>query len=270
MSKRRNVPGGVAAVAWLIFVMVPVISVVTTAFSRDYRTGGMTSIASGLTTENLQRVLADGFLDVVRNTFLVTALVVGLTLVVGVPLGFFLVRSDTRMSRGVFRVFLFGLAVPAQAVVVPLYFMMSQSGLYDTYAAIVLPTTAFALPVAVLVLAAGMREIPRELYEAMQLDGAGTVGTFTRLVVPLARSSIGTVAVFAALQAWNGFLFPLILTQSEEKTVVTLGLFRYLTRYGADVPALFSAVLLSGVPVLLIYLFARRSLVRGLAGTGGK
>jgi xylobiose transport system permease protein len=90
------------------------------------------------------------------------------------------------------------------------------------------------------------------------------------LVVPLSRSSLATAGVFAALQAWNGFLFPLIMTQSDSTKVVTLGLYNFVSQYGANVPALLAAVLMSAIPILVVYLFARRALVAGLMGAGGK
>ncbi|CAM5253022.1 hypothetical protein SVIOM342S_03763 [Streptomyces violaceorubidus] len=76
--------------------------------------------------------------------------------------------------------------------------------------------------------------------------------------------------VFSALQAWNGFLFPLVLTQSESTKVVTLGLYNFQTAHGINIPGLLGAVVLSMVPILLVYLFARRALVQGLMGAGGK
>ncbi len=269
MSRRRpNFIGNIAAIAWLGFVVVPIVSIFITALSKEFRTGGLSSLASGVTLEHFTQVLGDGFLVFVFNTLVVTIGVVGLTLLVGVPLGFYIVRSQTPLSLSIFRLFLFGLAVPAQVVIIPLYAVISKLGLYDTLPAVILPTAAFALPVGVLVLSAGMREIPRELYEAMEIDGADSIRIFLRLVLPLSRTGVATVAIFTALQAWNGFLFPLILTQSQSTSVVSLGLYTYIGRYYADIPALFSAVLLSALPVFVLYLFARQSLVRGLTGLG--
>jgi xylobiose transport system permease protein len=115
-----------------------------------------------------------------------------------------------------------------------------------------------------------MREISSELYEAMALDGAKPRKVLIDMVLPLSRSAISTAGVFAALQAWNGFLFPLIMTQSDSDKVATLGLYNFVSTYSADIPALFAAVLMSAVPILVVYLFARRALVAGLMGAGGK
>ncbi len=126
--------------------------------------------------------------------------------------------------------------MPAQAVIVPLYLMITQLRLYDSLLAIILPTAAFALPLSVVVLTSSLRDVPKELYEAMTVDGAGPVRTLFSLVLPLSRSGLATVGIFTALQAWNGFLFPLILTQDASVRVLTLGLWDFQGQYGRISP----------------------------------
>jgi xylobiose transport system permease protein len=104
----------------------------------------------------------------------------------------------------------------------------------------------------------------------MTLDGGGAFRLMWSLALPLSRASLATVTVYSALNAWNGFLFPLILTQSVELRVQTLGLWNYQNEFGSNVPQLMAAVLLSALPVLVVYLFARRWLIAGFAGVGGK
>jgi xylobiose transport system permease protein len=180
------------------------------------------------------------------------------------------VRSQSRAATAIFRLFLLGLAIPAQAVIVPVFYLINTVGLYDNLLGVILPTAAFALPICTIILSGTMRDITPELYEAMAMDGASPARSFLRLVLPLSKGGLSTIAVFSALQAWNGFLFPLILTQSESTRVVTLGLFNFQTQFGINIPGLLAAVTLSMVPVLLAYLFARRALVQGLMGAGGK
>src|SRR5919112_1878190 len=155
-------------------------------------------------------------------------------------------------------------------VIVTVFYLINTVGLYDNLLGVILPTAAFALPICTIILSGTMRDITPELYEAMAMDGATPARSFLRLVLPLSKGGLSTIAVFSALQAWNGFLFPLILTQSESTRVVTLGLFNFQTQFGINIPGLLAAVTLSMVPVLLAYLFARRALVQGLMGAGGK
>jgi xylobiose transport system permease protein len=270
--RRPNYLAGVFALVWLAVIAAPLYAVMVTAArpSSEYLTSGPLAPPTDLTFDNFRLVLEGGFTQYVINTLIVTAGTVGIVLALSVPVAYSVVRGRGFLASSVFRMFLMGLAIPAQAVIIPVYLLINEMGLYDTYWAIILPTAAFSLPVSVMVLTTGMRDVPGELYEAMSLDGASTVRAFFLLAVPLSKGSIMTVTVFTALNSWNGFLFPLILTQSEDVRVVTLGLYNFLGQYSSNIPALLAAVLLSATPILALYLVARKAMVRGLAGVGGK
>ncbi|OEU86691.1 ABC transporter permease [Streptomyces abyssalis] len=269
---RANIPAGAASLIWLLIVLVPLWCMLSWSVqSRDgFLDNGPLSLPRQLTSGNLTTVLEGGFTNAFVNTVIVTVVSVALTLVCAVPAAYAVVRSTSRFVAGAFSVFLLGLAIPAQAVIIPVYLMIVRMGLYDTKAAIILPTVAFGLPFAVLILAGSLRDVPGENYEAMTLDGAGPMRTLWSLVIPMSRGSIVAVGIYAALQAWNGFLFPLILTQSEEQQILTLNLWNFQTEYGVNVPGLMTAVLLSAAPVFIAYVLARRWIVAGLAGLGGK
>ena len=196
--------------------------------------------------------------------------VVAIVLIVVPPAAYAIVRNRSRIVSLVFRIFLLGLAVPISAVIVPSFYLMNKVNLYDTLPAVILPTAAFSVPLSTIILTGSMRDITTDLFEAMALDGASSWGTFRNLVLPLSRGGLATILVFSALNAWNGFLFPLILTQSSSSRVFTLGLFDFSSTSGIDAPAVCAAVVLSIIPILLVYLFARRWLIRGLMGVGGK
>jgi xylobiose transport system permease protein len=269
---RPNYLAGAAAFVWLVIIGVPLYALLNTALQPQskYTDKGPVSIPSALTWDNFTTVVDSGFLHYIWNTVIVAVATVAIVLALGIPISYAVVRGRGWLTKGVFRLFLLGLAIPSQAVIIPLFLVVNDLGFYDTLWGIILPTAAFALPVTVLVLSGGMRDISTEMYEAMALDGASPARTLLTLVIPMSRSAIATASVFAALQAWNGFLFPLIMTQSEDTKLVTLGLYNFVSEYGANVPALLAAVLMSAVPILVVYLFARRALVAGLMGAGGK
>ncbi|MET8553553.1 carbohydrate ABC transporter permease [Streptomyces sp. NPDC004959] len=271
-GERPNVLAGLGSLVWLVLVGLPLYALLAaTLQSRpDYQKSGPLGLPRHLTLDNYLDVFDNGFGRYFLNTAVVTVCVVALVLLLVPPLAFAVVRGARPGTLRVFRLFLLGLAVPAQAVIIPMFYVISKAGLYDNLIGVILPTAAFCLPICTLILTGTMREIGNELYEAMTLDGASTWLVFRRLVLPLSRSGLSTVVVFSALQAWNGFLFPLVLTQSEETKVVTLGLYNFQTQYGVNIPGLLAAVVLSTLPVLLVYLFARRALIQGLMGMGGK
>ncbi|PWS52409.1 ABC transporter permease [Streptomyces sp. FT05W] len=267
-----NPVAGLGSLIWLLVVLVPLYTLVSASLMRqdEALNGDPLALPTDPTFENYRTVLDSGFLTLIGNTAIVAVATVAIVLVLSVPVAYVAVRTRSRLSSLAFRTFLLGVAIPAQAVIVPLYLMIGKLGLYDTLWAIVLPTAAFAMPVAVLVLSGTMRDVSEEMYEAMALDGASPVRMLWQLAVPLSRAGISTVAIFSALQAWNGFLFPLILTQSEERRVLTLGLFNFMSQFGVNVPAVLAAIVLSVIPIFAVYLVARRALINGLMGVGGK
>ncbi|MDT0270704.1 carbohydrate ABC transporter permease [Streptomyces sp. DSM 44915] len=269
---RANYPAGVGAFVWLLIVLVPLyILVVSTLQTRqEYLENGALSLPSSISFDSYRQVLEGDFPRYLLNTLVVTAACAALVLVLAVSVSYSIVRTRSRLSQRAFQLFLLGLAIPSQAVIIPIYLIITELQLYDTLLAVILPTAAFSLPVSVLILVGTMRDISEELYESMALDGAKSVRMLFQLVIPMSRSGISTAGVFSALSAWNGFLFPLILTQSPENRVLTLGLSDYVGEFRVDIPALLAAVVLSIVPIFTAYLFARRQLINGLMGVGGK
>lgn len=272
MRSRPNYWAGAAAGLWFLVVAVPLYAMVSAALrsQTDYADGGPLAPPARPTGANLATVLEGEFPRYIGNTALVTGAVVLIVVALVGPLSYAVARNPRGPVAVLFRIFLLGLAIPIQAVAIPMFYLISAAGLYDNLVGVILPTAAFCLPVCTLVLTGTMRDIARELYEAMALDGAGTFRAFWRLAVPLSRSGVATVVVYAALQAWNGFLFPLVLTQSPGNKTIPLGLFDFQTQFSVNTPALMAAVVLSAFPVLVVYLLARRALINGLMGIGGK
>jgi xylobiose transport system permease protein len=271
-AKRSNPVAGVASFVWLLIVIIPIYAMITTSLAGPEEAAGRNALEppKNPTLDNYGLVLESGFPHYLLNTALAALGVVAIVVVLSVPLAYVAVRNRGFWSGSAFRLFLLGVAIPAQAVVVPLYLMITKLEIYDSLWAIVLPTAAFAMPVSVLILTGTLRDISEESYEAMSLDGASPTRMLFQLVIPLSKGGISTVVIYSALQAWNGFLFPLIFTQSEEPRVLTLGLYNYVSQFGVNIPALLASVVLSGVPIFAVYLVARRALVSGMMGVGGK
>ncbi|WP_035857164.1 carbohydrate ABC transporter permease [Cryptosporangium arvum] len=272
--KRRNanIPASVAALVWFLIVAVPIYFIVVTSLRTQeaYVSDGPLDLPTSPTLKNYQNVIDLGFGTFLLNSLIVAAGTVVLVLVLALPTAYAIVRGRSRWVRYAFTLFLTGLAIPAQAVIIPIFLLITRLHLYDSLTAIVLPTAAFTMPMAVLVLTSALRDVPNELYEAMTVDGAGQALIFRRLVVPLSRPALASIGIFAGLNAWNGILFPLVLTQSSEQRVLPLGLWNFQSQYGTDVPGLLAAVVLSALPVLALYLFGRRQLLSGLSAGFGK
>ncbi|MFF1301594.1 carbohydrate ABC transporter permease [Streptomyces sp. NPDC058307] len=262
---RRTATGG-TTLLWTALVVVPLYWVVVTSLrgQADFTTGNPLALPGRPSLDNYRTVLAGDFTGYLLNSVIVTAATVAIVMAVALMAAFSIVRHTNRWSRLTFRLYLLGLAIPLQAVIIPVYLLIIRMRMYDSLLAIVLPSAAFALPVTVMILVSFLRDVPRSLFEAMVMDGAGDWRMLFSLAAPMARPALVTVAVYDGLQVWNGFLFPLILTQSGDRAVLPLALTLYRGEFGINVPATMAAVVLSTLPMLVVFVLARRQLVAGL------
>jgi len=263
---RPNVPAAVGGLLWLAVIIIPIYYVVITSVrgQAGYFRENQLLPPSAPTLASYGQVLAGGFPRYFANSVIVTGASVAVTVVVSLMAAFVVVRSTGRIVRASFFVLLMGLAIPLQATIVPLFYMLSRAGLYDTLLAIILPSIGFAIPVTVLILVNFVRDIPVELFDSMRVDGARPWRVLWLLVAPLARPAIVTVAVYDALTVWNGFLFPLVLTQNPEIRVLPLSLWTFQGEFNVNVPGIMAAVVLSTLPILALYILGRRHLVSGM------
>ena len=266
MHALRRAVTTVATLFWTAIVVVPVYWVVVTSLRRqgDFVTTPPLSLKGSFTWDNYHQVIADGFTTYLLNSVTVTVVAGALTVAVSFAAAFTIIRFSSVWSRMYFRLFLLGLAIPLQAVIIPVYLLIIRMHLYDSLPAIILPSAAFAVPVTVLILVTFLRDVPSSLFESMVVDGAHEFRILWSLALPLARPALVTVAVYDVLQVWNGFLFPLILTQSTDRAVLPLALSNYHGQYGINVPATMAAVVLSTLPILAVFILGRRQLVAGL------
>lgn len=271
-SGAGNLPGGMLALCWLGVVVVPVYWVLVTSLRApgDFFLANQFSLPSPPEFENYARVFEIDFVRYLLNSVIVTIGAVLLTVAVSFLAAYVIVRNDMAVARGALSLFLLGLAIPIQAAIIPLFYLVSKAGLYDTLLALILPSAAFAVPITVFILSSFLRDIPRELFEAMQMDGAGHELMLRRLVLPLSGPALITVAIYNALSVWNGFLFPLVLTQSANERVLPLALWSFQGEMTINVPVVMAAVVLTSLPMMTLYVFGRRYLVAGLTAGVGK
>lgn len=268
MHTRRspNVLGGLLGFLWLLVILVPIYYIVITSVRprEDYFSSNPLSLPSEFTLEPFRYVLANDFLRYFGNSVFVTVITVIAVVVSSLLASYVIVRSRSRVARFSQKLFLMGIAIPLQATIIPVYYLIVQMGLYDTLWALILPSVAFAIPITVLILTNFLRDVPKELYESMTVDGASDWQMFRSLVLPLAKPAVVTVGIYDALQVWNGFLFPLVLTQSSEVRVLPLSLWTYQGEFTVNIPAVLAAVMLSALPILVLYILGRRQLISGL------
>jgi ABC-type glycerol-3-phosphate transport system permease component len=156
--------------------------------------------------------------------------------------------------------------VPFQVVMIPNYILVSQLGLVDTLAALILPNMASAF--AILLLVQAMRSFPSEVIEAAQMDGASHWRVLWRIMVPNLRAPLAALAILLFISSWNEYFWPLLLTRSPDRTVIQIGLQMFLTEEGNQWGPLMAASTLACLPVLLLYAVLQRQVIDSFVKAG--
>jgi raffinose/stachyose/melibiose transport system permease protein len=269
---RRNYLGGLFAWVWLAIIIIPIYYVVVTTFKDQgaYFTQNPLALPSPPTLTAYKDVIEADIGRYFLNSVIVTIGSVIPIVLFSFLASYAIVRGDSRLLRFSRTLFLLGLAIPLQATIIPIYLIITRIHMYDSLGALILPSIAFGIPLTVLILSNFIRDVPRELFESMRLDGCTDWQMAWKLAFPLTKPAIVTVSIYNGLNVWNGFLFPLILTQSPEKRVLPLALWAFQGEYQVNIPAVLAAVVLSTVPILILYIVGRRQLLRGLTAGFGK
>ncbi|MEU4605776.1 carbohydrate ABC transporter permease [Kribbella sp. NPDC023972] len=259
--------GGAAAWLWLVIVMVPLYWIVVTSFKDQtaYFSQNPFALPSAPTLANYKLVIESDFPQYFLNSVIVTAGTIVPAVAIAFMAAYAIVRgAGGKFLAGVNGLFLMGLAIPLQATIIPVYLLIIRMRLYDSLLAIILPSIAFAIPLSVLVLANFIRDVPKELFESMRVDGASEWDMLRGLALPLTRPALVTVSIYNGLGVWNGFLLPLILTQSPDKRTLPLALWTFQGQYSVNIPAVLASVMLTTLPIVLLYAIGRRQLLSGL------
>ncbi|MFI7643468.1 carbohydrate ABC transporter permease [Nonomuraea sp. NPDC049400] len=160
--------------------------------------------------------------------------------------------------------FVSGMTLPAHLGVLPLFYLMESMGLVDSRLGLILVYAAGSIPFNVFVLTAFFRQLPHELDEAAALDGAGPFATFWHVMLPLVRPAIATVVVFQFVPLWNDFFYPLVLMRDEGKLTLPVGLTNFFGEFQNDWGTLFAGLVMTTIPLVVLFVVATRQIVAGL------
>jgi len=249
---------------WTIIVIVPFLWVVLSSFKTTKEIlASPFSLPAHWSFDNYAHAWTDAG---IRQFFLNTVIVVGVALVLVMLLGamcaYVLARFTFPGARFIYYLMLAGLTFPIFLAIVPLFFILKNIGLINTLPGLIMVYVAFALPFTVFFLYAFFKTLPDDVYEAALIDGAGEWRAFFRIMLPMARPGIAAVAIFNFLGLWNQFLLPVALNTDLSRYVLTQGMASFASQagYAVDFGALFAAVVITVVPVLIVYVIFQRRL----------
>lgn len=199
------------------------------------------------------------------NSLTVAGLSVALLVVCGSLAAYTLARRTSRLSFGVYLLFLLGLMIPLQLGMVPLYQLMRDANLLRTYTSLIIFEIGHQLPLVVFLYASFTRALPRQYEEAAHIDGASTFTTFRRIVFPLLRPVTGTVVILSAINIWNDFLTPLLYVGGSPQQTLPVAIFAFRGEFSAQWGVIFAGMVLAIVPILIVYFLLQRHIIKGFA-----
>ncbi|WP_285026037.1 carbohydrate ABC transporter permease [Plantibacter sp. ME-Dv--P-122b] len=258
----------VTVVAIVLVQVYPLVWLLLTSFrtAADFAGGNPFALPSEWTIDNYARAFSTGNLGLnIVNSLIVTLGSSALIVIAGMMAAYALQVLGFRFSGLVRGLFLLGIIVPVQIALVPLFIDYSQVGLLDTHLSMIIPLAAFALPMAVYLFSSFYEYIPREMYEAASLDGAGPYRIFGQITFPLSVNTIITVVLVNSIFIWNDFIFANTFVLSDGLKTIPLGLQNYIGAMGnTDWTATFAAVCVTVTPLLLVFLVLNKAMISGL------
>ena len=206
------------------------------------------------------------FLDFTINSLIIATGATVLGLLLGLPAAYSIARYK---QNGLGLAILTARIMPGISFLVPLYIIFSRLGMIDTYASLIISHLIVTMPIIVWLMVGFFEDLPRELEEAARVDGAGIVGTFVRISLPLSKAGIVASAILAFIFSWNNFMFSLVLTSVNTKTL-PVAVFNFMGYSSINYGAISAAAALITLPVIVLVLFVQRHIVQGLTAGGIK
>ena len=273
MSKPRSNPihifaAHAALMTYTLIALFPVFVIVINSFKARkaiFREPLALPDTESFSLIGYQTVLKQGdFFGYFQNSMIVTVVSLFFILLFGAMAAFALAEYRFKGNTLMGLYLALGIMIPIRIGTVAILQMMVASGLVNTLWALILVYTAQGLPLAVFILSEFMRQVSDDLKNAGRIDGLSEYAIFFRLVLPLVRPAMATVAVFNMIPIWNDLWFPLILAPSEEVKTLTLGSQVFIGQFVTDWNAVLSALSLAILPVMVLYVIFSRQLIRGI------
>ncbi|MBY8917820.1 carbohydrate ABC transporter permease [Nitratireductor rhodophyticola] len=267
-SPARSIAAHAVLATYTIIALFPVFVIVVNAFkSRKaiFRTPLELPTPETFSLIGFETVLKQGdFLLYFQNSFVVTVVSLFMVLLFGAMAAFALAEYRFKGNSLMGLYLALGIMIPIRLGTVAILQMMAASGLVNTLTSLILVYTAQGLPLAIFILSEFMRQVSDDLKNAGRIDGLSEYRIFFRLVLPLVRPAMATVAVFTMIPIWNDLWFPLILAPAEATKTITLGAQVFIGQFVTNWNAVLAALSLAILPVLILYLIFSRQLIRGI------
>ncbi|MDR2807427.1 MAG: carbohydrate ABC transporter permease [Spirochaetaceae bacterium] len=265
-QQNRNIPAHCILSIWSLIVIFPLYVMVINSFKdRLSIYQNPFGLPADWNFSNYSTILKDGnFLGYFKNSFIAVVLSLIILLIVGSLAAYALANWRGKISRALYFFCIAGMMLPIKIASIKILEIVRTFGLLNTVWSLIPIYVAMGVPIAIFILTEFIRQIPHELIEAGIIDGASRLGVFIRIIVPLLRPAVATVAIYNLVPFWNDLWFPLIFISDDQAKTVLLGVTRLFGQYQTDWSKVLAVLTLSAIPVIALYLSMSKQFIQGL------
>ncbi|GAA0179016.1 carbohydrate ABC transporter permease [Clostridium sediminicola] len=198
------------------------------------------------------------------NSIIVTGVTIMFVSIFSLMASYALVRMKWKLRKPMQTFFLMGITIPIHAALLPVFIMLRNLHLLNSYWALIIPYTAFAIPMAIMINSGFISAIPKELEEAACIDGCTIYGIFFKIILPLMRPSIATIAIFTFLQSWNELMYAVVFVSNPKYKTLTVGIQSLVGQYTTDWGPIGAGLVVATLPIIIIYLILNKQVQSSL------
>lgn len=255
-------------VIFTVLTIYPILWLVLQSFKTNttYLTTNKLSFPSSLYLGNYAFVINQGnFFGFFKNSLIYTSVTVALVVILSNMAGFAFAKLNYKITKLLHGIFIVGILLTMQSILIPLFLMVSAAGIHNTRWAVLIPYIALGLPMGVYLCTDFQKSIPDELLEAARIDGASFISIFSRVVLPMCAPVSVTLAIITFTGNWNEFILMSLMTSSEKLKAIPYMVGRYAGALGSDYGKLFTSLTVALIPILIFYSIFRNQITKGVA-----
>lgn len=266
---KSRIAWGVAiffACIWLVLTLTPFFFMIINSFRKqfDMLQQGVFHLPDPWFFDNYTNVVSHGFFGYFLRSVIVVAISLVLMLAISAFAAYPLARMSFKLNPFIYALIVAMMSVPMHVTLIPIFKLTTSVGLYDSLGSLIGPYVAFALPMSVFILTAFMKTIPKEVEESAEIDGCNRYQNFFKMILPLSKSGLSTLAIYNGVSMWNEFAFANTLLITPEKKTLPLALGQFKGEHSLDIPIILAVLTLSVLPMITLFIVFQDKLVKGM------
>lgn len=256
----------VLAIFMAVISILPFFFMVLNSFKEKFEmlTKGVFELPETFYIDNYAEVISGKFITFFINSVIVLAVSLTILLLVAACASYPLARFKFKLNGPIYALIVACMSIPVHVTLIPIFRMTRSMHLYDTVWALIGPYVAMGVPISVFILTSFMKGIPKEIEESAEIDGCNKFQMFTKMIFPLSKPGLSTLAIYNGVNMWNEFSFAYTLTQTATNRTLPLAVWEFRGRYSMNTPMIMAVLVLTLLPMLILFIFAQDKLVKGM------